>query len=221
MHRKAFTLIELLIVMVIIVILAALLIPAVSSMSEKSEKEAVKSLLKKIDGAIRQFKTEKGGYPVCGGGLSGDSSAALAVPTNGLDTDLSKNPLDDLDKGFYHDASLKPYLENEIADYHLSDGTSSGSGTIIIDGYPSDKCPEGAPIMYGFWRETDDADNNGIFSKSELKSATTWAGSCIGPNPGFKREFQLWSYGPDGQHSTFGNKTGTYSADDITVTPYE
>ncbi len=247
-----FTLVELLIVMVILCILMALLLPAFRSASDAGMEAEVKALLTKVDGALRRFKIDNGGYPVGADHLSGDSRTTLKKNTYGSNSVLDPTAADrdlsgDHGNGLYTDRLLKPYLENEIADENLYDDQTStyGSGTVICDRLVSARCPKGAPILYGFWRESGgggvpglQAGSDGIWSDSELKTAIAartakWPAG-IGtrrvvdgsdkkwPMSGYVMEFQLWSYGPDGLSTMLTGMNGgdEDDEDNITVTPW-
>src|SRR5262245_51120967 len=62
-HRRAFTLVEMLIVIGIIAVLAALLLPAVNMAREAARRASCSNNLKNLHLAIQQFDNAKGQYP--------------------------------------------------------------------------------------------------------------------------------------------------------------
>ncbi|HST29893.1 MAG TPA: prepilin-type N-terminal cleavage/methylation domain-containing protein [Chthoniobacterales bacterium] len=63
-HRRAFTLLELIVVIAIIVVLAGLLFPAVQSILDRAKKVQAKNDLTQIVTAVTAFYTEYGKYPL-------------------------------------------------------------------------------------------------------------------------------------------------------------
>lgn len=190
--QRGFTLVELLVVIVIIVILSALLFPAVVSMRAKARKTETEALLTKVDAAIRRYKQDKGHYPA---GIS-SIPAANAITTNCINENAKT--------GLYGllGAGGMEYLTDELADSNLDSATKK----IVKDTFESDNYATGAPIVYAFYTDTT--------------NFTGWPSNVNGPNSGFKREFQLWSLGPDGTYGTLGATTGD-DKDNITVTAYK
>lgn len=68
--RKAFTLIELLLVLVILAILAAVVVPKFAGRSEQARKTAAKTDIKTIETALDAFEQDNGHYPSTESGLS-------------------------------------------------------------------------------------------------------------------------------------------------------
>ncbi len=78
--RRAFTLIELLIVIVIIAVLAAIVIPKFSDQSRRSKESSMKADLHLLRNAAATFQADTGLYPASLGDLS-----VTTAPANGLD----------------------------------------------------------------------------------------------------------------------------------------
>jgi general secretion pathway protein G len=78
-RRRAFTLIELMLVMVILAILAAVVIPKLSGRTEQARLAAAKTDISSIESALDTFEIDNGRYPTTDEGL-----AALTVAPNGL-----------------------------------------------------------------------------------------------------------------------------------------
>jgi len=67
--RRAFTLIELLLVLVILAILAAVVVPKLTGRSEDAKKAAAKADIATIDGQLETFEIDAGRYPTNDEGL--------------------------------------------------------------------------------------------------------------------------------------------------------
>jgi general secretion pathway protein G len=80
MLRKAFTLIELLLVLVILAVLAAIVVPKFTNRSEQARQTAAKTDIKNIEGALDTFEVDNGRFPSSEEGLS-----ALVNAPPGLD----------------------------------------------------------------------------------------------------------------------------------------
>jgi len=77
--RRAFTLIELLLVLVIIAVLAAVVVPKLVGRTEDAKIKATKGSISGIKTALEVFETDNGRFPSTSEGL-----AALVVPPSGL-----------------------------------------------------------------------------------------------------------------------------------------
>lgn len=80
-RRKAFTLVELLIVIIIIAVLAAIAIPKFSNSSQRSKESALKAELSLLRNGVELFKTDTGAFPANLSDLE-----ATAAPASGLDS---------------------------------------------------------------------------------------------------------------------------------------
>jgi type II secretion system protein G len=81
LNKRAFTLVELLIVIIIIAVLAAIAIPKFANSSLRSKESALKADLKLYRNAVELFKNDTGVYPAALADL-----AAAAAPANGKDS---------------------------------------------------------------------------------------------------------------------------------------
>lgn len=68
--RRAFSLIELLLVLVILAVLASIVVPKFTRRSEQARVTAAKTEISIIDGAIDAFEVDNGRYPSAQEGLS-------------------------------------------------------------------------------------------------------------------------------------------------------
>ena len=68
-RRKAFTLIELLLVLVILAVLAAVVVPKFTGRSEQARAAAAKTDISMLDGALDLFEQDTGRYPTAEEGL--------------------------------------------------------------------------------------------------------------------------------------------------------
>src|SRR5207253_6852852 len=96
--RKAFTLMELLVVIVIIAVLLGLAFPVFQGVLDRAKKVQAKNDVTQIVTAVNAFYTEYGKYPLpatasgdgyTSGGLSGSSSKAVLDALRGLDGTLN------------------------------------------------------------------------------------------------------------------------------------
>lgn len=109
-QRRAFTLVEIMIVVVILGILAAMVIPQFTSATEASRENSVKMDLYRIRSQLELYKEFHGGYPSLvsfEGQMTKRTSATGAVAPDGTPTDdlnyrfgpyvlsLPRNPLSD------------------------------------------------------------------------------------------------------------------------------
>ena len=65
-NRKAFTIVELIMVVIIIALLLGILLPAVSTIRTKAKETAQKAQFATIDMALEAFKQDYGDYPPSG-----------------------------------------------------------------------------------------------------------------------------------------------------------
>jgi type II secretion system protein G len=79
--KRAFTLVELLIVIIIIAVLAAIAIPKFANSSQRSKDAALHADLKLYRNAIELYKADTGAYPATLADL-----AATTAPANGVDS---------------------------------------------------------------------------------------------------------------------------------------
>jgi general secretion pathway protein G len=79
--KRAFTLVELLIVIIIIAVLAAIAIPKFANSGLRSKESALKADLKLYRNAVELFKNDCGSYPAALADL-----AATTAPANGKDS---------------------------------------------------------------------------------------------------------------------------------------
>ncbi|MHB8635895.1 MAG: prepilin-type N-terminal cleavage/methylation domain-containing protein [Fimbriimonadaceae bacterium] len=87
-QRRAFTLVELLIVIIIIAVLAAIAIPRFVNSSERSKEAALHGDLKLVRDAIERFNNDTGTYPA-----TLDALVASAPPNSGLNTSGGSAPI--------------------------------------------------------------------------------------------------------------------------------
>jgi len=84
--KRAFTLIELLLVMVVLVVLAAIVIPKFMDRGKQAKEAALKSDLKILRNAIAAFQADNGCYPLTLDDLTVSSAAGLSTASTGVDS---------------------------------------------------------------------------------------------------------------------------------------
>lgn len=128
--RRAFTLVELLIVLIIIAVLAAVVVPKFASSGLRSKESALKADLKLYRNAIELFRHDTGAYPA-----KLDDLAATSAPATGLDSTGSSKAIAAADwKGPYVNAIEKDPVSGAAFNYattspNVGKVTSSASGT--------------------------------------------------------------------------------------------
>jgi general secretion pathway protein G len=91
--RKAFTLVELLIVIIIIAVIAAIAIPKFSDSSLKSKEAALKSNLRVIRGAVELFRADTGAYPTGLSSLTATTGVTQGLNSSGTTVAVSSSDL--------------------------------------------------------------------------------------------------------------------------------
>ncbi|MCS7084346.1 MAG: type II secretion system major pseudopilin GspG, partial [Aquificaceae bacterium] len=79
--KRAFTLVELLVVVIILGILAALVVPRVIGRVDEARIEATRVQLKAIKDALEQYKLDNGQYPTTEQGLKALVEKPTAPPS--------------------------------------------------------------------------------------------------------------------------------------------
>lgn len=87
MHRKAFTLIEIMVVIIILGLLAAFVIPNITGKSEEAKQKLVCIQMKSLNESLKMFKVDNGSYPTTEEGLK----ALLSNPNPDEYTAYSEN----------------------------------------------------------------------------------------------------------------------------------
>ncbi len=118
MRRKAFTLVELLVVMVIIALLIGILLPGVQAARESARKTTCMNNLRQIGLALHNYETSRGKFPPSSRAVAPDASGAI--------------------NGWSAQAQLLPYLEQKIIasnlNYNISYESSENSVVTTADG---------------------------------------------------------------------------------------
>lgn len=128
--RRAFTLVEMLLVLVILAILAAIVIPKFAGRSQQAKETAAKSQISSIELALDAYEVDTGGYPPGNAGLD-----SLTNEPNGVQN--WKGPY--LKKGVPLDPWGNPYVytypgKNNAKGYDLMsmgpDGRAGGDDDV-------------------------------------------------------------------------------------------
>lgn len=183
--KKAFTLIEMLIVIVIIGILAAALVPRLISIQGRARDTKRKADLSQIGSALAIYKTDNSTFPA----LSGSTFVALAPLLSGY---LTTTPTDPVST-----STVSPDLAGEYTTGYgyisiVRNGVASNAAVLLAqnesDGASSNFMSSGATLLN---HSTDATFLDGLIAGCNgrvAKSATfSWtAGSCAGPMTGMR-----------------------------------
>lgn len=154
MPRRAFTLVEMLIVLLIIITLMGLLIPAISLVKRKGKEAQAREQLAKIEAALASFRNVNGVYP-----------------EDGMTVDAAAN-----------NKRLLIALNTVNRDFRLVDAT--GAATTVEANMKPLVDPWGNPIryrparLYAWGTSTDAADIDG----ANPPNADTYQLWSVGPN---------------------------------------
>jgi type II secretion system protein G len=127
--RKAFTLVEILIVVVILGILAAIVVPQFTSATEEARSGNLESQVKTIDSALELFRARTGGYP--NGGVIGDD-VFTELRDQGYLKALPRNPFSDTEAN-----------ATAVGDGAATDGAIDGEGWWIEEDANEDNSTHG------------------------------------------------------------------------------
>jgi general secretion pathway protein G len=131
--RRAFTLVELLIVIIIIAVLAAVVVPKFVNSGLRSREAALKSDLKLLRNAVDLFKNDTGVYPA-----SLNDLTVTTAPANGLDSTGATKAITASDyKGPYIESISKDAVGGGNLNYSTTSG-SVGKVTSSATGNASD-----------------------------------------------------------------------------------
>ena len=128
-HKKAFTLIELVIVILIIAILAVVLIPQLSSMTNKAKTAGVQEDFHEFQIASQAVAYEQSGF----GAVGTDNATVLALLNKNLDTE---NGIDNVTLGEGKSKNTDPWNKEykvELFSALASDSDANSAGTAVSD----------------------------------------------------------------------------------------
>ena len=118
--RRAFTLVELLIVIIIIAVLAAIAIPKFANSSTRSKESALRSNLKVVRNAVENFRADTGMAPQTLVDLTKELGSA---PTQGINSSGTVATLTGTYRGPYMQAVPSDSVSNAAIDYTTTGGT--------------------------------------------------------------------------------------------------
>lgn len=133
-NKKAFTLIELMLVVIIIGVLAAMVVPRLAGRSEQARQAAAQADIEaNIATALDLYELDNGQYPTTEQGLSALTTKPTSspVPTDWRGPYLKKEPVDPW---------ARPYIysfpgEHNVGDYDLAswgkDGAEGGGDDVV------------------------------------------------------------------------------------------
>ncbi len=181
--RRAFTLVELLVVISIIAILAAIAVPSFSAILKKMKREQAKALAMQIANSIKAYYAEYNKYP---------------LPADGSATEVAPLPTDELLTGtlMATDIVSNPKKINYLPELKTVEGDKMGPGMKqegemmrIVDPWGK----EYFVIM--------DADYSGNIENPDVASTSTKLYQTV----------LVWSAGPDGDENTWEDNITTWS----------
>lgn len=125
LHRKAFTLIEIMVVIIILGLLAAFVIPNITGKSEEAKQKLVCIQMKSLNESLKMFKVDNGSFPTTEEGLKAlienpDADAYTAYAENGY-LDGKKLPKDPWNRPYV-------YLNNDDSIDLISLGSDGKEG---------------------------------------------------------------------------------------------
>jgi general secretion pathway protein G len=130
-RRKAFTLIELMVVILILAILAALIVPKVMGRQGQAKIAAAKSDEATLASCLHQFRLDCDRYPTTEEGLSALITAPSGLENKAKEPYLTKSEVP-------NDPWGHPYV-------YTSPGASGSSDSFTITSYGADGAPGGTP----------------------------------------------------------------------------
>jgi prepilin-type N-terminal cleavage/methylation domain-containing protein len=196
-HRRGFTLIELIVVISVIAILASLLIPVVGMFQRQAARTATQALVARVMAGVKMYADDQGT-------LSKQGIAPAAVRLDGSAiTSLAANDWDtarDVGRTLYRevvsqepDAKDRPrtgYLREDIRPVEVN--RDDPTAPFLVDRW-------GNPLVYLAWNGTTVASNGGQALRwpDRVGQSATFAGMGF-RRTGFDRWAECWSAGPDG-----------------------
>ncbi|MFM2090151.1 MAG: hypothetical protein RLZZ127_640 [Planctomycetota bacterium] len=185
--RRAFTLIEILVVVTVLAVLASLLFPLVGYFQALSARTATTARLVKVASAIDAYAQDHGRPPVAIGYRDGFRPASIAVAATHAHM---------LHQELASDRGGRPsgYLGQDLSP---SDVGQYRGIPVLVDRW-------GSPLIYVSW--TGDLHPGGTLpvwpgETSPRLPVGTPPANWYGPSEGSRQRFELWSAGPDGLFS--------------------
>jgi general secretion pathway protein G len=122
--RRAFTLIELLMVMVVIAVLAAIVIPKFMDRGKQAKEAALKSDLKILRNAIAAFQADNGCAPLTLSDLTVTSAANLSTANTGVDSSGNNFTIT---AGAWHGPYVQTVPNDPVANAAFTYSTTAGT----------------------------------------------------------------------------------------------
>lgn len=124
--RKAFTLLELMVVIVILGLLATIIMPKILNRPEQARRTKAKVEIRQLESALALFKTDTGRFPTTSEGLAVLANNPGNIKNYNSDGYLDKAPLDPWGKPYIY---LSPSIHGKYYDIesHGKDGEDGGA----------------------------------------------------------------------------------------------
>ena len=232
-RRRAFTLVEMLVVIAIIAILAAMLMPAIQTARRHAKESVTRSEMGNLEMAMTEFRSDWGVYPPDGTSTSYAPGGSAYTPAQGLtapqalvfflgnkfradSSHYSQNG------GAYYNFSPDRLQNQEDADDDGSYGEDEPDGENNDDDGETDEDPvvaeyvdqlAGNPIYFDNNEDDDGADPPGSGAEDYEESRNGWNVSNVNSS-----KVDIWSVGWDGTNDVVNNhptKTDPDSLEDI------
>lgn len=139
--KRAFTLVELLIVIVILAVLSAIILPKFYDQSKRSKESALKADLRLLRTAITSYQTDTGYYP-----LTLSDLTATTAPAKGYDSAAAQQ---NINASNWHGPYVQTSIPNDPVSSSAFTYTTTGTGVGNVSSSASGNALDGT--AYSGW----------------------------------------------------------------------